>query len=574
MTLVADRQIESRSAIDQDLAMHGQSSAARVSQAIRARGFDAGAAMQAGASLIWIAQAWLIAMAVHGIGEGDGFAQVLPLALAVLVLGIIRAGLDAAGARASYRKARQLLGALRGAAIARVAARSPLDPTRPVSGAAAGILAEQAEALVPYLSRFRPNRLKATVVPLVILAVVFPLSWAAGLVLLIALPPIPIFMALVGWRAKEASEAQVAAIGGMNGFLLDRLRGLATIRALGATEDVATRVRRAAEALKTNTMAVLRIAFLSSAVLELFAALGVAMVAVYVGFHLLGDLTFGAWGSTLTLGEGLFILLLAPAFFEPMRDLAAVWHDRANGEAAAEALDGLGAPGLQMPRTFDGDIDHARAKGAPAVDIDALSFAHGRDAGPALADVCLAIRPGEHVALTGRSGSGKTTLLSLIAGLAVPGSGEIRIGGLPLNDENAGIIRARIGWIGQKPHFYSGSMLANVTLGRSHIGHDRAVAALTRSGLGSIAPQRQMAEGGAGLSGGEGVRLAIARAIADPSIGLILADEPTAHLDRKTADEVIEALLALAKGRTLIVATHDSALAARLDRTIELEAQR
>ncbi len=180
---------------------------------------------------------------------------------------------------------------------------------------------------MPYLSRFKPARLRASVVPFVMLAVVLPLSWAAALVMLVALPLIPVFMALIGWRAQAASEAHLKEMGSMNGFLLDRLRGLATIRALGAVDMTALRLRASAETLKDRTMAVLRIAFLSSAVLELFSALGVAMVAVYVGFHLLGTLEFGTWGVPLNLSDGLFILILAPAFFEPMRDLSAVWHD-------------------------------------------------------------------------------------------------------------------------------------------------------------------------------------------------------------------------------------------------------
>ena len=183
-------------------------------------------------------------------------------------------------------------------AVSALAARSPLDINRPASGFAASVLAEQAEAIVPYLSRFRPARLKATIVPIAIVLCVLPISWAAAIVLLVSAPLIPVFMALIGWRAKAASEKQLVEMGGMNAFLLDRLRGLATIRSLDAVDLTARRLRDNAQSLAARTMAVLRIAFLSSAVLELFAALGVAMVAVYIGFHLLGQLNFGAWGRT------------------------------------------------------------------------------------------------------------------------------------------------------------------------------------------------------------------------------------------------------------------------------------
>ena len=156
-------------------------------------------------------------------------------------------------------------------------------------------------------------------------------------------------MALIGWRAKAASEKQLVETGGLNAFLLDRLRGLGPSAHWMPSIRPRMRLRDNAQSLRVRTMAVLKIAFLSSAVLELFAALGVAMVAVYVGFHLLGQLNFGAWGGRLDLTEGLFILLLAPAFFEPLRELSSVWHDRAAGEAAIEALDALSDDGVVLP---------------------------------------------------------------------------------------------------------------------------------------------------------------------------------------------------------------------------------
>ena len=190
---------------------------------------------------------------------------------------------------------------------------------------------------MPWLSRYQTAMWRVRTVPLVIALAVASQSWVVALILVVAAPLIPLFMAIVGWRAKAASQAQMVELGGMNAFLLDRLRGLSTLRALGAVDATAQRLRANAESLRERSMRVLRIAFLSSAVLELFSALGVAMVAVYVGFHLLGHLPFGSWGQTLSLGQALFVLLLAPSFFDPLRELSAVWHDRASGEAALQA---------------------------------------------------------------------------------------------------------------------------------------------------------------------------------------------------------------------------------------------
>lgn len=311
-------------------------------------GLRRAAMLQALAAAFWVPQAGLLAVAVGHIVDGGGLREMFWPALGILVLGLARSCLDAAGGRLAFHVARAELSRRRRIAAAVLSSSSPIDRGRPVSGKAASVLGEQAELIMPYLSRFQPARIKASLVPLVILVCVLPVSWIAALVLLFAAPLIPIFMALIGWRAQAASERQLVATGGLNGFLLDRLRGLATIRALGAVDATALRLRQEAESLRKRTMAVLKIAFLSSAVLELFAALGVAMIAVYVGFSLLGEIRFGTWAGRLDLTEGLFILLLAPAFFEPLRELSAVWHDRAAGDAALKALDALAAGGMPI----------------------------------------------------------------------------------------------------------------------------------------------------------------------------------------------------------------------------------
>src|SRR5690606_36550759 len=318
-------------------------------------------------------------VAIGDIAAGAGARAVIWPAIGVFVLGVLRAWMDRSGSRLAFRAARHQPSLLREKAVSALATRSPLDDSRPSSSYVASTMAEQAEAVVPYVARFQPLRWRAVIVPLAIFVCVLPLSWVAALIMLIALPLIPIFMALVGWRAKEASERQLAKMGDMNAFLLDRLRGLATIRSFDAVDRTALRLREEADLLRSRPMAVLRIAFLSSAVLELFSALGVAMVAVYVGFHFLGQLSFGVWGGQLSLTEGVFILMLAPAFFEPMRDLSAVCPDRAAGVAALEALQNVAAAGA--PIVAAERVDTATADGAAVgIAIDDLHFNHaGQD---------------------------------------------------------------------------------------------------------------------------------------------------------------------------------------------------
>lgn len=551
----------------------------------------AAALIQCAAALIWLPQAALIAWTIGGIASGAPASAALAPAAGVLALGLLRAALDAIGVRRAFADARAALTTLRRSAIAAVAQRSPLDINRAASGEAAAILGEQAEAVQPWLAKFLPARMKAVVVPLAILICVTPFSWVAAAILLMAAPLIPLFMALIGWRAQKTSEEQLVEMGAMNAFLLDRLRGLATIRTLGAVDSAATRLRANAEAVRRKTMAVLRIAFLSSAVLELFSALGVALVAVYVGFHLLGELPFGAWGDKLTLSKGLFILLLAPAFFEPLRELSAVWHDKAAGEAAMTGLDrlaGVGAntPPLTLPGSGATPAEHApAARNRIAVSASDICFTYPGASAPALpAGFSLDIGAGERIALLGPSGSGKSTLLALLAGLAAPQRGEIIINDQTLDDASASALRQRMAWIGQQPHIFAGALAANVTLGRvatasvvsGHAMADTqamAGSALAWANLDDLAARRGGAvigENGVGISGGEALRLALARAAFNQQAGLVLADEPTAHLDRTTAHAITDGLLDLAEGRTLIVATHDPELASRMDRIIRL----
>ena len=536
--------------------------------------------VQGGAALLWLPQAALLAWALQAMLDGAPWRAALLPASGVLLLGVLRAWAEAWGARRMYAAAREHLSTLRAQVAQALARRSPLDRQRAQSGQAASVIAEQAEAIVPYLVRYRPARLKVMTVPLVILAVVAPLSWIAALILLIAAPLIPVFMALVGMGAQAASRAQMVEMGSMNAFLLDRLRGLATLRALGAVDATAERLDGSSQSVRRRTMVVLRIAFLSSAVLELFSALGVAMVAAFIGFSLLGSINFGTWGRELTLGQGMFILLLAPAFFEPLRELAAVWHDKAAGEAGLAGLSDLAEGGVALPGAGVATAAVSAAAMAvappPAIDIHQLCFAHPGEA-PVFDGCDLTVGAGEHVALLGASGAGKTTLLSLLAGLLPASGGEIRIGGVRLTDSTVNTLRQRMAWMGQRPHVFAASVSQNVTLGRSGAGGSPAqvTQALHLADLAGVAqaqPAVMLSDGGQGLSGGEAVRLALARVALHPHADLLLVDEPTAHLDSETAARVTDALLALAQGKTMLVATHDPVLAGRLQRTVHVDA--
>lgn len=521
------------------------------------------AALSVAAGLIWPLQAGLVAWALGGALAGGG-----PILLPVLgfaLLGLARAGLGLWADARAQALAQAVIGDLRAQIVTREAG---FAPGQAGPGAVAALAGEKLAALAPWLLRYAPARARVMVLPLVFLALVLPFSWGAALILLISGPLIPVFMALVGLAAKEASARQLDGIAGLNDLLIDRLGAVLDIRVLGATRAVETGFSAAARGLRRRSMAVLRLAFLSSTVLELFAAIGIAMMAVYVGFSLLGALSFGAWGTGLTPEAGIFLLLLAPEFYQPLRDLAAAWHDRAAAEALAEDLDSWRvAPRVALPGQG--------ARVAPLPGPASLALQDCRAAsGLVLPD--MAIAPGEAVALMGASGAGKTTALRLMAGLEAPAQGRVLVAGQGLTSEIADAWRARIGWMPQRPAFLTGSLRSNLALGRDGAALDRALHLAQAGTVVNGLPRglaTHLGETGGGLSGGEARRLTLARALAGAP-DLILADEPTADLDPETAAAVTAGLLAArAQGVTLVVATHDPALAARMDRVIRLGAE-
>ncbi|MDR5652271.1 ATP-binding cassette domain-containing protein [Ruixingdingia sedimenti] len=522
-----------------------------------------GSALTVLSGLVWPAQAALVATAFGRLVAGQPVG-IGGLAAAYVVLGLVRAWLGMAADRKAQAAAETLTAGLRAEIVAGEAARSGAGAAGG-AGAVAALAAEKLEALVPWLTRYAPARLRVAVLPPVILALSLWFSWAAGLVLLISGPLIPVFMALVGLAARETSERQMARIGSLNDLLVDRLSALADIRLLGAGDAVARDFATQAGGLRRDTMAVLRLAFLSSTVLELFAAVGVAMMAVWVGFSLLGVVSFGTWGAPLAPEAGIFLLLLAPDFYQPMRDLAAAWHDKAAAEAVAAELAARAA--TQTPSLPGRGERVAPLAGPASITLAGCRAAHGLR----LPD--MAIAPGEAVALVGPSGAGKTTVLRLMAGLSLPCDGEVRVAGQTLTSDNADAWRARIGWMPQSVHFLNASLRANLTLGRAGdvaaaLAGSAAAGVVTRLPGGLTA---RLGETGGGLSGGEARRMTLARAL-HGAPDVILADEPTADLDAGTAGAVAEGLLAAnRRGATLVVATHDRNLAARMDRIIRLE---
>lgn len=517
---------------------------------------------------LWAAQAALAGLAIGGLVAGPGLSP-LVAAAGFLAVALLRVALDTGAEQAAQRAANRLVSDTRLRLAAAAALQTP-RAERPAPAAVASLIAEKTALLAPWAARYRPAMARARVVPLVLLALVAPFSWIAALILLVAGPLIPLFMALVGMAARDASERQMAEIGSLNTLLADRIAAIADLRLLGAEARAETDLAAASDSLRARTMKVLAVAFLSSTVLELFSALGVAMVAVYVGFNLLGEIPFGSWGAPLSPAAAIFVLMIAPQFFQPMRDLAAAWHDRASALAVASEI-----TETEAAFAASGSILGTGAAAAPLPPApfswQGLRLRPGPDAAP-LAPPDGKVSPGEALGISGASGAGKTTLLAALAGLLRPDAGLIRWGDTPLDDTAADRIRAGIGWLPQAPRFIDAPLSEALTLGRPgdlaaalRAARAETIIAALPDGLST-----RLGDLGGGVSGGEARRLMIARAQHAGAM-LILADEPTADLDPETARAVLDGLLALrAQGAALVVASHDPVVLAAMDREVAL----
>lgn len=517
---------------------------------------------------VWPLQALAIAWSVAVWADPNATGPLWLMAVAFGCLGVLRAVLDRIGARAAFRAADLTLTDCRQRLMDR---ETRTLSRRGGSADLAALLTQKTALLVPYLSRYRPAMSRVMLVPPLILILSFYVSWAVGVVLLVAGPMIPVFMALVGMAAKEASERQMVEIGDINRLLIDRISALPDLRLLNATDRSVADFEARADGLRARTMAVLRVAFLSSTVLELFSAIGVAMVAVYVGFALLGELTFGYWATPLTLGQGVFVLLLAPEYFQPLRDLAAAWHDRAAAQAVAQEIADLES--RDVVAILGTGAQAVPLAGPATITIRGLSVRRG-GVDIDYPDVDLAA--GGSLAIWGGSGTGKSTLLDVLAGVLPAETGHVIVAGQPLSDETADAWRARLGHVPQSVHFRDVTLRDFLDPERRGADLAPALQAAKAEGIVAALPDglaTRLGETGAGVSGGEARRLLLARAFYSQA-DVILADEPTADLDATTAGQVIEALCTLSRsGRTVVAVTHDPRLREALDAVLELEAR-
>jgi thiol reductant ABC exporter CydD subunit len=518
----------------------------------------------AAAALLVLLQATLIARIVARAFEGAPLTAVsaeLGLLLVTFAFrGLLAWSFEATGARA----AASVMSQLRLALVEHRLRTQPLALDRTEAGEVAAAAVQGVDGLETYFARYLPQVILAVFVPVAVLAWVAAVDPISAGVMLLTLPLVPVFMWLIGRYTQEKTRERWLALRLMSNHFLDVVRGLPTLKAFNrgtaqraVIADVSERYRRA-------TMATLRVAFLSGSVLELAATLGIALVAVTVGVRLVD--------GGIGLQAGLTVLLLAPELYQPIRQLAAQFHASSDGLAAADRILAL----LDAPATVS---DRGRrlppSPTVATVRFEAVSFAYPSRPGLVFDELDLKLLPGETVALVGPSGAGKTTVVNLLLRFAEPTTGRITVGDLDLAECRADAWRRLVAWVPQRPTIFRGTVADNIKLGAPSLtgsqvtdaavlaGADRFVRALP-AGYDTL-----LGDGGRPLSAGQRRRIALARAFAR-NAPLVILDEPTADLDRTSAEVVGEAVERLRVNRTVLIVAHDPALVRRADRVVAL----
>ena len=419
------------------------------------------------------------------------------------------------------------------------------------------------DALETVFARLLPQLVLAAVVPAAVLVLVAAIDPLSALLMLVTLPLVPVFMWLIGRTTERRALARWQELSLLSSHFLDVVRGLPTLRAFNRGEAQAERIDQVGERYRKATMETLRLAFLSGAVLDLAATLGVALIAVTVGVRLVeGDIGFEA---------ALTVLLLAPELYLPLRNLASQFHAGADGMAVAgRLLDAATAPAAPVAAP-------SPIPAAATVRFDGVSFRYPRAGRAALEQVGLELAPGETVALVGPSGSGKSTIARLLLRLAEPSDGRILAGGTDIAACDPDQWRRGIAWLPQHPTLLHGSIADNIRLGApdaaDELVRDAAEAAGAAEFISELPAgyETTVGDGGRPLSAGETQRIALARALLRDAPLLIL-DEPTANLDPASAELVRAAVDRCRQGRTVLVIAHDDELASRADRIVRLQA--
>jgi ATP-binding cassette subfamily C protein CydD len=506
-------------------------------------------AVGAAGGLLLVVQAWLLASIVNAVViERQGLGFVTPWLGVLAVVFVARAVATALTDIIAFEAAARVKQDIRHRLYAQVEALGPAWTRGERSGDLTNTLVDGVEALDKYYGNYLPQMALAVFIPLAILVFVFPAYWVAGVIMVVTAPLIPVFMVIVGKGAERLNQRQWRKLARMSAYFFDAIEGLTTLKLFNASRAEAQMIAQVSDEYRQDTMAVLRVAFLSSLVLEFFATVSVAMVAVYIGFAL--------YYKEMHFLPGFFVLLLAPEFYRPLRTMGAQYHARMEAIGASEQIVRIletPLPARPLPQAAALDV------GALHIRFERVGFAYQPDE-PVLSDIDFTLAQGERIALVGPSGAGKTTISQIMLGFLQPTCGRVLIGGVDLGALQPKAWLRRIAWLPQRPTLFHGSVIDNIRLGMAADAQAVRAAAVLANADDFIMGLPQgydtvLGDRGQGLSGGEIQRIALARA-ALKNADLIVLDEPTANLDPATAALITASIARLARGRSVLVIAH------------------
>ena len=509
-------------------------------------------------SIFLLGQAALLASILHQliieqVDKSTLVGHFVGLAVIVAIRALCSWGREIAG----YRCGEQIRLYIRQLILDKLRELGPAYIKGKPAGTWAALLLEQVEEMHDFFARYLPQMSLAVLVPFIILVVVFPVNWAAGLIFLLTAPLVPLFMALVGIKAADAGQKNFKALQRLSGHFYDRLQSMTTIRLFDRTKAETELMKGASEVFRSRTMEVLRIAFLSSAVLEFFTSISIALTAVYFGFAFIGELNFGDYGVGVTLFAGMFVLILAPEFYQPLRDLGTFYHAKQQAVGAAESIvefletDVTAVKSGNMPIADNSNIS------VKATDLEVYSLEGKKLLGP----VSFEISAQQTTALVGPSGAGKTSLVNAILGF-LPYQGSLTINGIERTELDLTDWRKNISWVGQNPLLLHGTIRENITLGKHDVSDEAIAKVLQSSFAAEFVDQHGLdypvSDRSGGLSVGQAQRLALARAMLQNGQFWLL-DEPTASLDARSERLVTQGLNQQIEGKSALIVTHQLA---------------
>jgi ATP-binding cassette, subfamily C, bacterial CydD len=528
-------------------------------------------------TLLLLGQMTLLAKVIADAAQGRLRQVSVALAVTLAVIIMARAGLAYVVEVSGRRTATKVMSALRAELVGRRLSSGAGDLERTDSAELATSAVRGVDGLETYFAQYLPQVVLAVTVPVAVLLWTAVVDLKSALIMVVTLPVVPVFMALIGRSASARSRANWQALVGLSAYFLDVVRGLPTLRAFNRGGAQTDHIRDATDRYRRTTMATLRLSFLSGVVLDLATTLSTALVAVTLGVRLVG--------GTLGLRPALTVLLLVPELYAPVRRVGTLFHASADGLAATERiLDALDRdrdrdrPTVGQGAASDGCNVLANPATAP-ISIRSVTVRYPGRPGCALERVDLDLGPGELVAVVGASGAGKTTLGRVLLGLTRPDKGVVLVGGQPLTDIELDRWRGKVAWAPQHPTLVPGTVAENIALGRPDAGAAAIAHAARRAAADRFIdhlPDRYdtvIGAGGNGLSAGQRQRLGLARALLRDARLLVL-DEPTVHLDKAAAGRVAATIAELRGSTTVLLITHDRDLAARADREVRLEGGR